>query len=615
MVSAGLCLIAALMPGRVIAASVQGSSITGPIKAEGWTIENRRATVDRHVEGELRIRYKQTASKESKTAFTHRHSLEEVRHFRRLGVHHVRIPKGADIAAYIERLRNEEQVEYVEPNYERKPMGTLPNDPVWAQQWGLAKIGLPDCWNYIKGSQGSIVAVIDTGVDYNHADLSGNMWNNPGEITGNLSDDDNNGYVDDAKGWNFYSNNNDPMDTQSHGTHVAGIIGAIGNNSIGVAGVNWRTRIMPVKFMGEYGGDVAAEIEAIEYAVDMGAKVINASYGGTSFSQTEYDASQDAGTKGVLFVAAAGNSGSSNDDQSFYPASCNLPNVISVAASDSGDSLAYFSNYGAASVHLAAPGVGILSTIPESQSTYPYGSKDGTSMAAPFVSGVAALIWAERPDATMSEVKQAILESVDTVPSLNGIVVTGGRLNAYKALQKIATFAQNQTNLMTGWNFVSFPRLPSASAAVETVLADISSSVVILWSYDNQAQKWLKWKPSDSASTLTSITADRGYWIYMSAPGTVNADGWLDVPQSIALYSGWNLISYGGASGKKVTSALGSISDSWNTIWSWDGGLWYGKDKTIPTLPAPIQPLLDMGMGKAYWIRMPPASGQIQWVQ
>ena len=201
------------------------------------------------------------------------------------------------------------------------------------------------------------------------------------------------------------------------------------------------------------------------------------------------------------------------------------------------------------------------------------------------------------------------------MPSLNGKAVTGGRLNADKALQKIASIAQNQTNLVTGWNFVSFPRLPSASVAVETVLADISSSVVILWSYDNQAQKWLKWKPSDSTSTLTSVTADKGYWIYMSGPGIISTAGWLDFPQSIPLYSGWNLISYGGASGKKVTSALGSISDSWNTIWSWDGGLWYGKDKTIPTLPAPIQPLLDMSMGKAYWIRMPPASGQIQWIQ
>ena len=369
-VSAAFCLVSTLAPEGAIAASVQGSSTAGAIKAEGWAFENRRSTTDRHVEGELLIKYKQTASRESKTAFTHRHSLEEVRHFRGLGVHHVRIPKGADMAAYIERMKNEEQVEYVEPNYKRKPMGSLPNDPVWAQQWGSLKIGLPDAWNHLQSSRGVVVAVVDTGVDYNHADLSPNMWQNPGEIASNLLDDDGNGFVDDVKGWNFFSNSNDPMDTYSHGTHVAGIIGAIGNNSIGVAGVNWRANIMPVKFMGEDGGDVAAEIEAIEYAVGMGAKIINASYGDTTFSQAEYDAIQNAGTNGVLFVAAAGNSSSSNDGSTkSYPASYNLPNVISVAASDSSDSLAFFSNYGAASVHLAAPGVSILSTIPESQSS------------------------------------------------------------------------------------------------------------------------------------------------------------------------------------------------------------------------------------------------------
>jgi subtilisin family serine protease len=737
-------LTGALIPGEYAALSAQTSSDTALLSGDGEGRGNSRRAFDGHVEGELLIKYKQTASPGMRATVAQRHSLDVVRRFGRLGIHHVRIPKGLDVAAYIERLKSEEGVEYVEPNYRRKPMGTFPNDPVWVRQWGSLKIGLPDAWDYMQSSRGVVVAVADTGVDYNHPDLSANIWRNSGEIGANNTDDDDNGFTDDVKGWNFYSNSNDPMDTYSHGTHVAGIIGAVGNNGLGVTGVNWRTKIMPVKFMDADGGDVAGEVQAIEYAVDNGAKIINASFGDMTYSQTEYDAIQSAGTKGVLFVAAAGNDSNNNDGGTKnYPSSYNLPNIIAVAASNADfvEGLASFSNYGATSVHLAAPGVTILSTIPESQASssgallsvpsapevvyypagmeyagqipsegiakifydcgygyseefppgvagnialikrgtltfaakvanaqtagavaaiiynnvsgsfsgtlgsagqwiptvsismeegesllalgnpvvvlagYPYGSKDGTSMATPFVSGVAAMLWAERPDATVSQIKQAILESVDSVASLNGRVITGGRLNAYKALQRIAIIAQNQTSLTSGWNFLSFPRLPSTDPPVETVLSDVSQDVVILWSYDSRARRWLRWKPSDSASTVISITADKGYWIYMNKPGTINRTGWLYGPQSVALHEGWNLIGYGGASGKKVTSALETISDNWSTIWSWADNLWFGKDKTILNLPEPIQPLEDMNMGKAYWIRVPPPAGELLWAE
>ena len=751
-ISVGLWLLSTLVPEGVIAASVQGASALGPIMAEGSSIQTQRSATDRYVEGELLIKYKQGVSGDGRTAFTRRHSLEEMRRFPRVGVHHMKIPKGSDVADYIERIRHDEEVEYVEPNYKRRPMGTLPNDPAWSRQWGAQRIGLPSSWDYIQNSQRIIVAVVDTGVDYNHVDLSANMWKNSREVVGNLFDDDNNGLVDDVRGWNFYSHNNDPMDTYSHGTHVAGIIGAIGNNGLGVAGVNWRTSIMAVKFMDADGGDVAGEIDAIEYAVDMGAKIINASFGDTTFSQAEYDAIQSAGAKGVLFVAAAGNSGTSNDGLTKnYPSSYNLPNIIAVAASDSSspESLAYFSNYGATSVHVAAPGVSILSTIPESQSSvsgallsvpsapdvvyyptgmdyagqlpsggitktlydcgygyayefppavagnialikrgspdaspfyfsekvtnaqnagavaaiiynnvsgtfsgtlgapgqwipavsisleegedlqelgnpvvtlagYPYGLKDGTSMATPFVAGVAALLWAERPDATASQIKQAILESVDAVTSLNGKVATGGRLNAYKALQRIASIVDNEMRLRPGWNFVSFPRLPFSNVSVGTVLSDVSAGVRVVWTYDNQNKAWLTWRPS-GPTTFTYVTQDRGYWIYyansQNEEGIIDAANWLADFQNITLYDGWNLIGYGGGSGKKVTSALDPISDNWNMIWSWDNGSWYGKSQAISILPAPIQPLVDMNMGRAYWIKVQRANSQIQWEQ
>jgi subtilisin family serine protease len=746
----GLCLIGTLNPGRILAASVQGLSGAAQAKAGQVAGEIPQSAAGKYVEGELLIKYKEKTSGAARTAFAQRHSLEEVRRFKHPGMHHVRIPRGSDMAAYLEQLRSDKNVEYAEPNYKRKPLGTVPNDLSWDQQWEAIRIKLPDAWDYIQASQGVVVAVVDTGVDYNHRDLAANMWKNAGEVPDNHYDDDGNEYIDDVNGWNFYSNNNDPMDTYSHGTHVAGIIGAVGNNSLGVAGVNWRARIMPVKFMDANGGDVASEIEAIEYAVDMGAKIINASFGDNVFSQAEYDAIQSAGEKGVLFVAAAGNDSSNNDGSTKnYPASYNLPNIISVAASDSNyvEGLASFSNYGATSVHLAAPGDTILSTIPEGQSNtsvtsltvpstpnvqynptgieyagpipsggitgtlwncgygysnefpsavagnialikrgspdgsafyfyekltnaqaagavaaivynnvsgnfsgtlgsagewipavsisleegetllalgnpvvnlansnYPYSTKSGTSMATPFVSGVAALLWAESPDATVAQIKQAILESVDALPSLAGKVATGGRLNAYKALQKIASIAQNQKSLKTGWNFVSFPRLPSTSVPVETVLADVSSNVLVVWSYDNQEKRWLKWKPSDSAPTLTSVTADKGYWIYMTGDGAIDTADWLDRSQSITLYNGWNLIGYGGASGKKVASAFDAISDNWNIIWSWDG-VWYGKSKAVLDLPLPLQQLTDMAMGKAYWIKVTRANSQIQWTQ
>lgn len=272
-------------------------------------------------------------------------------------------------------LQASPEVEAVSPNY-RRSMQRLPNDPKYGKLWGMSKINAPLAWEKTVGSPGVVLAVLDTGVDYRHEDLAANMWRNPGEIPGNGIDDDGNGFIDDVYGYDFAANNSggddsDPMDIDSHGTHVAGTIGAVGNNGIGVCGVNWNVRIMALKAfrpdMHIYDSDC---IEAIEYAIlmkrDYGVNLvaINASFGGGGEDPLQKDAIAEAGNHGIAFVCAAGNEGTDNDVTPFYPAGYDLSNIVAVAATDSSDQLASFSNYGANEVDMAAPGVGILSTVP-----------------------------------------------------------------------------------------------------------------------------------------------------------------------------------------------------------------------------------------------------------
>ena len=251
-----------------------------------------------------------------------------------------------------------------------------PNDPKFDKLWGMKKIAAADAWEKNIGSPGVVLAVLDTGVDYRHEDLAANMWRNPGEVAGNGIDDDGNGFVDDVYGYDFAADSkggqdSDPMDIDSHGTHMAGTIAAVGNNGIGVCGINWNARIMALKGvrpdMDIYDSD---SIEAIEYAVlmkrDFGINLvaINASFGGGGYNQLQKDAIAEAGNQGIAFICAAGNDGTDNDATPFYPAAYDLPNIIAVAASDADDQLAGFSNYGANSVDIAAPGAGIFSTVP-----------------------------------------------------------------------------------------------------------------------------------------------------------------------------------------------------------------------------------------------------------
>ena len=352
-------------------------------------------------------------------------------------------------ASALAQLRSDPRVRYAEPNFVVSADVT-PNDPLFSRLWGLnnngfpvsgrwgtpdADIDAPEAWSVTTGSDAVTVAVIDTGIDYSHPDLSSQMWINPGENCPGCRtdgiDNDGNGYVDDWRGWDFANGDNDPMDDHGHGTHVAGTIGAAGNNGIGVTGVSWHVRLMPLKFLSAAGtGTTADAVSAVLYAADKGASILNNSWGGDEYSQALADAIAVADTHGALFVAAAGNSGTDNDSMPTYPASYTLPNVLTVAATDNSDQLAYFSNVGRKSVDLGAPGLNIYSTWPGG--SYQYLS--GTSMAAPHVSGAAALAKAAFPAASGVGLKALLLESVDPLASLSTYTATGGRLNVNNAV-------------------------------------------------------------------------------------------------------------------------------------------------------------------------------------
>jgi subtilisin family serine protease len=349
------------------------------------------------------------------------------------------LPEGSDVPGTAKVLSELPLVQYAVPNMIVHAVGT-PNDPSFSAQWGFnqandADIDAPEAWDLQTDASSVVVAVIDTGSQWNHPDLSDNIWTNPGEIPGNGIDDDGNGYIDDVHGYDWVNGDGNPMDDHGHGTHTAGTIGAVTNNSVGVAGVCWKARIMPLKFLNSGGGgNISDAVLAVEYAMNNGANLSSNSWGcycDANSMQPLSDAIQEGwDTKGMIFVAAAGNSADDNDTNPFYPASIGLPYVFAVAATDAGDNLAGFSNYGRTSVDIGAPGDGVYSTWLGSSYTY----LSGTSMACPHVAGAMALASAHCPDSDLLRIKGKIMASADKIPSLQGKVLSNGRLNLHNAL-------------------------------------------------------------------------------------------------------------------------------------------------------------------------------------
>lgn len=335
-------------------------------------------------------------------------------------------------------------ISYAEPDYVVYTLQRYPNDPSFSELWGMHNTGqsggtadididAPEAWQLTIGNN-VIVGVIDTGVDYLHEDLAANMWVNPGEIAGNGIDDDGNGYIDDIHGIDVINSDTDPKDDHDHGTHVSGTIAGVGDNGIGVAGVCWSARIMALKFLSAGGsGYISDAIECVDYAVMMGARVLNNSWGGGGYSQAMSDSIASANLSNVLFCAAAGNSAVDNDTFPHYPSSYTNANVLSVAAHDRNDDLSYFSCYGATSVDLAAPGSAILSAVADDG----YASWNGTSMATPHVAGAAALLLSMNSQLGVAKLKAALMNSVDPGAEYAGKMVSNGRLNVASALQLV----------------------------------------------------------------------------------------------------------------------------------------------------------------------------------
>ncbi len=339
------------------------------------TLEPQRPA---YVSGELLVKYRPSLSDAAALYYQTHWGVSSVRRFKTIGVHHIRLPEDMTVEEALEVYRSDPGVEYAEPNYIRRAC-LMPIDPDFDKLWGLhntgqtggtddADIDCPEAWDITTGSSDVIIAVIDSGVDYNYPDLAANVWTNPGEIPGDGQDNDGNGHVDDVMGWDFVDNDNDPMDSDDHGTHVAGTIAAVGNNSVGITGVCWAAKIMALRFLDAFGvGTTDKAISAIEYANDKGAHIINNSWGGPGESLFLKDAID---ASAAVVVCAAGNTGTNNDSTPFYPASFSSANIVAVAATDQNDELAWFSNYGITSVDVAAPGTNIYSCRPARQTVW-----------------------------------------------------------------------------------------------------------------------------------------------------------------------------------------------------------------------------------------------------
>jgi subtilisin family serine protease len=399
-----------------------------------------------YVDGELLVKFKSGTASRSAARANSAIGAQVLEQFADLKWQRVKIPDDLSLDEAMARYAALPDVEYAQPNFYYHLLAT-PNDPQFtnAGMYGLTKIGAPSAWDVTTGSSNVVVADIDTGMRYTHQDLAANAWLNTGEIAGNNVDDDGNGFIDDVRGWDFFYNDSNPIDDAGgHGTHTAGTIGAVGNNSIGVVGVNWNVKIMPIKIYSPNGGDSTSTmlVNAYNYIRMMknrgvNIRATNNSYGGCgeacSYDQATKDALDAMGNTGILNIFAAGNSNSNNDTTPSYPVSYTSPSIIGVAASTSTDAKASFSSYGLNTVDLAAPGSGILSTWNTSDTAT--NTISGTSMATPHVTGAAALVASKYPNISAQAIKTRLLDSVDKLPNWTSLVGTGGRLNVARAIR------------------------------------------------------------------------------------------------------------------------------------------------------------------------------------
>lgn len=438
--------------------------VTMPLQGKPQGPKTERVRGHDAVAGEVLVKFRSALSGNVLSRFDRQMDADRRVRVGTRGAHRVH-SKSFDTGALLSFLQVQPEVEYAEPNYILYATDSVPNDPAFPQLWGLqnpftpvADIGAVKAWDVSKGSSSVVVAVVDTGVDYTHPDLAANIWSAPTPFTVTISGV-NMPCPAGTHGFNAITNACDPKDDNNHGTHVSGTIGAIGNNGVGVVGVNWTTKIMGAKFLSASGsGSTADAVEAIEFVIQakqiFGAlanvRVLSNSWGGGGASQSLGDAITKANTNNMLFVAAAGNAAANNDTGPFYPANFTNENVLAVAATTNIDGLASFSNYGVTSVDLGAPGVGIVSTTRNNT----YASYSGTSMATPHVAGTAALVLSVCNLSTAA-LKSNLMSTVTHVASLAGITVTGGRLNADAAIRACAGVGPSAPPPPTGLSAVA----------------------------------------------------------------------------------------------------------------------------------------------------------------
>jgi subtilisin family serine protease len=415
--------------------------VIGDFRENKWLIRN----VINSVQGKIKTYLKQEKNTYDwePNIFTHRSFIGDPY------LLHLKIPEYMGVEQAISILKSIPYVEYAEKNgILRLQTQTFPDDDDFSEQWGLfnspnrADIHAPEAWSIFTGSSDVVVAVLDSGIDFEHDDLENRLWTNPNDDTADEEDNDNNGFEDDTHGWDFVGGDNDPSYVTSHGTHVSGLIGAEGNNAIGISGICWNVRIMPIRVSNnDDTTNDALLTNGLDYATRNGAFLSNISIGGTGTSYVLQGAIGRALQKSKLVIAAAGNNQQNNDtaNQPIYPASYSAANIISVLSTTENDTLSTISNWGPQSVDIGAPG-GDVDPHAQIYSTTPgnnYGVKYGTSMAAPLVSGVAALALGICPGLTYSQLKSLILNGVDEISSLNNKCVSEGRLNAYNVLNAL----------------------------------------------------------------------------------------------------------------------------------------------------------------------------------
>ena len=404
-------------------------------------------------DGELLVRFRPEASNEDKTA-----ALRSTGGRRRTlsggsGLERLSFGLETNLESVAATLRSSPSVEFVEPNYLIKADEVIPDDAQFAEQWALrnaadnggqrgSDIGTARAWDATTGSEKTVIAVIDSGIDFKHPDLKSNQWTNLVERRNN-KDDDGNGLTDDTHGWDWVTQSNGIEDESGHGTAVAGIIAAEGNNKTGISGVMWHAGLMSLRVLDGTGtGDVALAVEAIDYAVAHGAHVINCSWGTEHKSGALAEAVERAGKRGVMIIASAGNNGSNIDAAPHYPASYNYPHVVSVSSTDKFDQLTSWSNWGALRATIAAPGVEILST----KTGGGYEKVNGSSASAALVTGVVGLIKTLRPRLKAGSVRAMLIKGARVNPSLDGKVSTGGILNAGVSTVAVNSLAPNEGN-------------------------------------------------------------------------------------------------------------------------------------------------------------------------